>query len=154
VLYHDPHANCDIKFESGRSRARSVARHRVAAGLLWLATATFIYLVSLWLLKHHLDWSPAARIAVTLAPLLPGIFYLRALLKSFWQMDELQRRIQIEALGFALAGTVIVLTTVNVFAAEGVKLVNYPSGLGIGGVYMTAFILWSVGVSISTFRYR
>ena len=86
--------------------------------------------------------------------MLPGILYLRALLKSFWQMDELQQRIQIEALGFALAGTVIVLTTVNVFAAEGVKLVNYPSGLGIGGVYMTTFLLWSVGVSISTFRYR
>ena len=132
----------------------SPTRNRVVAGLLWLATATFIYLVSLWLLKHHSDWSPAARIAVTLAPLIPGIFYLRALLKSFWQMDELQQRIQIEALGFALAGTVIVLTTVNVFAAEGVKLVNYPSGLGIGGVYMTTFVLWSIGVSISTFRFR
>jgi len=132
----------------------SPACNRVTTGLLWLAAATFIYLVSLWLLKHHSDWSPAARIAVTLAPLLPGIFYLRALLKSFWQMDELQRRIQIEALGFALAGTVIVLTAVNVFAAEGIRLVNYPSGLGIGGVYMTTFILWSVGVSISTFRYR
>ena len=132
----------------------SPACNRVTTGLLWLGAATFIYLVSLWLLKHHSDWSPAARIAVTLAPLLPGIFYLRALLKSFWQMDELQRRIQIEALGFALAGTVIVLTAVNVFAAEGIRLVNYPSGLGIGGVYMTTFILWSVGVSISTFRYR
>jgi hypothetical protein len=135
-------------------QARLPACNRVAAGLLWLATATFIYLVSLWLLKHHPDWSPATRIAITLAPLLPGIFYLRALLQSFWQMDELQRRIQVEALGFALAGTVIVLTTVNVFVAEGVKLVDYPSGLGIGGVYMTTFVLWSIGVSISTFRYR
>lgn len=128
--------------------------NRATAGLLWLATATLIYLVSLWLLKHHSDWSPGTRIAVTLAPLLPGIAYLRALVKSFWQMDELQRRIQIEALGFALAGTVIVLTAVNVFAAEGMKLVNYPSGLGIGGVYLTTFLLWSIGVSISTFRYR
>lgn len=138
--------------EEGHARSR--ACNRVAAGLLWLAAAAFIYLISLWLLKHHPDWSPTARIAVTLAPLLPGIFYLRALLKSFWQMDELQRRIQIEALGFALAGTVIVLTTVNVFAAEGVALVNYPRGVGIGGVYLTTFLLWSVGVSISTFRYR
>ena len=135
-------------------RARSAPRNRGTAGLLGLAAATFIYLVSLWLLKHHLDWSPGARIAVTLAPLLPGIFYLRALLNSFGQMDELQRRIQMEALGFALAGTVIVLTTANVFTAEGVRLVDYPSGLGIGGVYMTTFILWSIGVSVSTFRYR
>jgi hypothetical protein len=138
----------------GRSDSCPSARKRVVAGLLWLAATTLIYLVCLWLLKHHPHWSPTARIGITLVPLLPGIFYLRALLKSFWEMDELQRRIQIEALGFALAGTVIVLTTVNVCKAEGIALLNYPQGLGIGGVYMTMFILWSVGVSIATFRYR
>lgn len=128
--------------------------NRVVAGLIWLAVATLIYLISLWLVKDHHGWSPAARIAITVTPLLPGIFYLRALLKSFWQMDELQRRIQIEALGFALLGTVIVMTTMNVFAAQGMTLVNYPHGLGIGGVYLTTFIFWSIGVSVSTFRYR
>jgi len=128
--------------------------NRTVAGLLWLATATLVYLISLWLLKHHTDWSPGARVAITLAPLLPGILYLRTLLKSFWQMDELQQRIQIEALGFALVGTLVVMTALNIFTAEGIRLVNYPQGLGIGGVYMTMFILWSIGVSISTFRYR
>jgi len=128
--------------------------NRTIGGLLWLAAATLVYLISLWLLKHHADWSPWARVAITLAPLLPGLLYLRTLLRSFWQMDELQRRIQIEALGFALLGTVIVMTAMNIFTAEGIRLVNYPQGLGIGGVYMTMFILWSLGVSISTFRYR
>ena len=92
--------------------------------------------------------------AITLAPLLPGILYLRTLLKSFWQMDELQRRIQIEGLGFALVGTLVVMTAMNILTAEGIRLVNYPQSLGIGGVYLTMFILWSIGVSISTFRYR
>ena len=119
--------------------------NRTVAGLLWLAAATLVYLISLWLLKHHADWSPGARVAITLAPLLPGILYLRTLLKSFWQMDELQRRIQIEALGFALVGTVVVMTAMNILTAEGIRLVNYPQGLGIGGVYMTMFILWSIG---------
>ena len=137
-----------------RSHARFSVCHRTVAGILWLAAATLTYLISLWLLKHHSDWSPAARVAITLVPLLPGILYLRTLLKSFWQMDELQRRIQIEAFGFALVGTVVVMTAVNIFKAEGIALLNYPQGLGIGGVYMTMFILWSVGVSISTFRYR
>ena len=140
--------------DADQNRARLNPHHRTVAGLLWLATATLIYLVSLWLLKHHTDWSPWARVAVTLAPLLPGILYLRTLLKSFWEMDELQRRIQIEALGVALVGTVVVMTALNIFAAEGIRLIDYPQGLGIGGVYMTMFILWSVGVSISTFRYR
>ena len=69
-------------------------------------------------------------------------------------MDELQRRIQIEALGFALVGTLVVMTATNIFSAEGIRLVNYPQGFGIGAVYMTMFVLWSIGVSISTFRYR
>lgn len=128
--------------------------HRTFAGLLWLASATVTYLISLWLLKHHTEWSPAARVAITLVPLLPGILYLRALLKSFWDMDELQRRIQVEALGFALVGTVVVMTATNIFTAEGIRLLDYPKGFGIGAVYMTMFILWSIGVSISTFRYR
>jgi hypothetical protein len=128
--------------------------NRTVTGLIWLAVATLVYLISLWLLKHHANWSSGARIAITLAPLLPGILYLRTLLKSFWNMDELQQRIQIEALGFALVGTLVVMTAINIFKAESIQLVSYPQGLGIGGVYMTMFILWSVGVSISTFRYR
>ncbi len=136
------------------SRARFSTCHRTVAGILWLAAATLTYLLSLWLLKHHADWPPAARVAITLAPLLPGILYLRVLLKSFWQMDELQRRIQIEGIGFALVGTLVVMTAVNILTAEGIRVVNYPQGLGIGGVYITMFILWSIGVSISTFRYR
>ena len=54
----------------------------------------------------------------------------------------------------APVGTLVVMTAMNIFTAEGIRLVNYPRGLGIGGVYMTMFILWSIGVSISTFRYR
>jgi hypothetical protein len=137
-----------------QSHARFSVCHRTVAGILWLAAATLTYLISLWMLKHHPDWSPAVRVAITLVPLLPGILYLRTLLKSFWQMDELQRRIQIEGLGLALAGTLVVMTAMNIFAAEGIRVVNYPQSLGIGGVYMIMFILWSIGVSISTFRYR
>ena len=137
-----------------QNNVRFTTCNRTVGGILWLAAATLTYLISLWLLKHHGNWSPGARVAITLAPLLPGILYLRTLLKSFWQMDELQRRIQIEALGFALVGTLVVMTAMNIFTAEGIWLVNYPQGLGIGGVYMTMFVLWSVDVSISTFRYR
>ncbi len=137
-----------------QSHARYATCNRTVAGILWLAAATLTYLISLWLLKHYADWSPGTRVAIAMAPLLPGILYLRTLLKSFWQMDELQRRIQIEGLGLALVGTLVVMTSLNIFTAEGIRLVNYPQGLGIGGVYLTMFILWSIGVSISTFRYR
>lgn len=150
VLMNITTTNSDLE----QSHARFTTCNRTVTGLLWLAAATLVYLISLWLLKHHAEWSPGARIAITLAPLLPGILYLRTLLRSFWQMDELQRRIQIEALGLALVGTLVVMTALNIFKAEGIQLVSYPQGLGIGGVYMTMFVLWSIGVSVSTFRYR
>ena len=134
--------------------ARTATCNRTMTGLAWLTATTLVYLISLWLLKHHADWSPAVRVAITMAPLLPGVLYLRTLLKSFWQMDELQQRIQIEALGFALVGTLVVMTAINIFKAEGIQLMSYPRGLGIGGVYTAMLLLWSIGVSISTFRYR
>jgi hypothetical protein len=152
LLYYGSHANYDNKY--GRRSCPLTPCNRVTTGLLWLAAATFIYLVFALAAETSSDWSPAARIAVTLAPLLPGIFYLRALLKSFWQMDELQRRIQIEALGFALAGTVIVLTAVNVFAAEGIELVELSERSRHRRSLYDDVHPWSVGVSISTFRYR
>jgi hypothetical protein len=91
---------------------------------------------------------------VTLAPLLTGVFYLLSLLQSFRAMDELQRRIQLEAWIFALAGTVVVNTILNVLNANGVGFAGYPHGLEIGGVYMSMFVLWSVGVTVSTLRYK
>ena len=154
MLYHGLMTIATTNSNKGQSHRRFLRCNRTFAGVLWLAAATLTYLISLWLLKHHADWSPGARVTVTLAPLLPGILYLRTLLKSFWRMDELQRRIQIEGLGFALVGTLVVMTAMNIFTAQGIGLVNYPHGLGIGGVYVTMFILWSIGVSISTFRYR
>src|ERR1043165_1778917 len=131
MLYHGSHMNiATTNSDPEQNSVRVSPYNRTVGGLIWLATATLVYLISLWLLKHHTDWSPGARVAITLAPLLPGILYLRILLKSFWQMDELQRRIQIEALGFALVGTLVVLTAMNIFTAEGIPLVNYPKGLG------------------------
>lgn len=122
--------------------------------LVWLAATAAVYVMTIFCLKHNAQWSPGWRVAVTLAPLLPGVFYLLSLLQSFRVMDELQRRIQLEAWVFALAGTVVVDTVLNVLNANGVGFAGYPHGLEIGGVYMSMFLFWSVGVAFSTLRYR
>ena len=64
-------ATTNSDLEPGDTRVTKC--NRTVTGLIWLAAATLIYLISLWLLKHHADWSPGTRIAITLAPLLPGI---------------------------------------------------------------------------------
>ena len=127
---------------------------RVMKSLAWLALTVGVYLVALFCLKRNPDWSPGWRVTVTLAPLLPGVFYLLSILKSYRTMDELQQRIQVEAWALALAATVLVSTGLNVLNANGIGFADYSHGLEIGGVYMTMFLAWSVGASISNFRYR
>ena len=122
--------------------------------LVWLAATSALYVATVYVLKHNPQWSPGWRVAVTLAPLLTGVFYLLSLLHTFRAMDELQRRIQLEAWIFALTGTVVVNTILNVLNANGVGFADYPHGLEIGGVYLSMFLLWSVGVTVSTLRYK
>jgi hypothetical protein len=120
----------------------------------WLAVAAAAYLVTLYLDKHHPDWSPGWKVMLALAPILPGLLYLRKGLQLLREMDELQRRIQLEAWLFAALGTVIVSTIINVFNAHGL-VGRWPAhGLEVGGTYMAMFLLWSVGVTVANLRYR
>src|SRR2546430_3590359 len=134
-----PHSNSDV-CTPGR-----VSLKQMVKSLAWLAVTTALYVVMLRLLKRHPEWSPGWRVAATLTPLLPGVFYLLTLLQSFRAMDELQRRIQLEAWVFALASTVVVTVILNVLNANGVGPANYPHGLLIGGVYLTMVVFWSIG---------
>ena len=122
--------------------------------LVWLALTSALYVVMLWVVNRNPGWSPGWRVGAALTPLLPGVFYLLSLLRSFRAMDELQRRIQVEAWILALAGTVVVNTVLNVLNANGIGPAAYPHGLQIGGVYITMYLLWSVGFTVSRLRYR
>jgi hypothetical protein len=126
----------------------------VMKSTFWLAVTTLVYLGTLAALRYNPQWGPGWRLSVTLTPLLTGVFYLWNLFRSFRLMDELERRIQLEAWIFALAGTVVLSTGLNVLNANGVSIAGYPHGLEIGGIYLSIFLLWSVGVTISTRRYK
>lgn len=121
---------------------------------LWLAVATGTYLVTLFAVRQHPEWSPGWKVVLTLSPVLPGLLYARAGLRMLREMDELQRRMQMEAWLFAALGTVFVHTVVNVLTAHGLGWEKYPDGLGMGGTYMSMFILWCVGTVIANCRYR
>src|SRR5579863_7132610 len=88
----------------------------------WLAVAALFYCAALLLLKRHPDWTPIARSLVALAPLLPGLLYVRSWMRFVRGLDELQGRIQLEAFLFAALGTVLVGTVLNTLGASGVAL--------------------------------
>lgn len=138
--------------EPSESRAANLKRAMKNNGWLFITTVT--YLVTLYLVRENQGWDPKLRVGVTLLPLLPGLVYLRILWGTFKSMDELECRIQLEAWAFALGGTVIVSTFLNVLNANSLGFENYPHGLELGGAYLSVFLFWCIGVAQATARYR
>lgn len=95
--------------------AQTIEQHRhvygtrlLVRGLLWVS----IYLLSRGLLE--LIAGPAAlRVAIALMPMPFFVWYLWTWFKGAAAMDELQRRIELEALGFAFPATIVLLMTIG-----------------------------------------
>jgi hypothetical protein len=120
----------------------------------WLMVAAAVYVAILALLKHHPEWSPLTRGLFSLTPLLPGVLYVRTCLRFIRGMDELQRRIQMEAWLFAALGSLFIGTIINTLNASGVSLGGLQHGLSLGGTLILTFALWLVGTAIANRRYK
>lgn len=120
----------------------------------WLAVATAVYVIDLLLAKRHPDWSVSVRATLALAPLVPGLLYIRAWMRFIGGLDELQRRIQLEAWLFSALGTVLVAVAINTLNTSGVQLGVLGRGLGIGQAFIVSFVLWLVGSAIANCRFK
>jgi len=69
-------------------------------------------------------------------------------------MDELQRRIQLEAWLFATIGTILVGMAISTLNSNGVRFDRVENGLGMGQAFIVAFILWIVGTKAANRRYK
>ncbi len=120
----------------------------------WIVIAAFTYVGCVTLLKEHPEWSTSWRVVVALVPLVPTLFYLRVWTKFLSQLDEMQKRLQLEVWLFAALGTVVINAIAGVLAANGVLGQNFVGGLGVGGSYLTIFFLWTLGSYRMTRRFR
>lgn len=119
----------------------------------WLLVAAVVHVTQLFLLRQNLEWTPLVRAIVALSPLIPGLLYVRSWIQFIRGLDELQRRVQLEANVFAAWGTIIVgivLTTLN---QQGV-LELLPDGFGFGGALLIFFPLWLVGIGLANRCYK
>ena len=138
---------------SGTNRPQSSLAKELKRNV-WLFITMVTYLVTLYFVTKHTDWSPWLKVSVTLIPVIPGVLYLHSGLSQILAMDELQRRIQFEAWMFAAMGTVVVSTVINVLNAHGIVWETFPHGLEMGGSYLVMFFMWCVGTAIANRRYR
>src|SRR5437016_3813565 len=114
------------------------------------AAAMLAYLVvlpiSIVVIQHHAHvwW----RFPVALAPVIPLLLLLRAIVRYFRRMDELQRRIQLDALAFAFAGSALLTFTYGLLENVGFPRPSYSYVWPVMGA------LWVIGTTFAKRRYR
>jgi hypothetical protein len=111
-----------------------------------MAAYSVIVVVSEALLRAepHAAW----RLPVALAPVVPAGFGLLAFLRFLSRLDDLQRRIQLDAIGFAFAATALLT-----FAYGLLQEVGYPSQ-NWTLILPSMVLLWGLGLVPASWRYR
>ena len=126
---------------SQRSAARAYTRE------LGLAMAAYVIVV-LVSIKLVGGLEQPIKTLVALTPLVPAGLALFAYLRFLSRMDELGRRIQLEALAFGF-GAAGMLT----FAYGFLENVGFPQ-LSYVWVFPLMVALWGIGGAIASYRYR
>ena len=88
----------------------------------WALVAVLVSILARSLLQHHPDWGAPLQSVVALTPLLPSLLYLRSIARWIGAMDELQRRIQLEACLFATTAMVFITTALDLLEGTGKRM--------------------------------
>lgn len=114
----------------------------------WSAMLAYVLLVVVSVALIHRDPQAPWRYALAVTPVVPAFFALLAFIRFLGRMDELQRRIQLEAIGFGFAATSMLTFTYG-FLED----VGFPS-LSYIWVLPLMAMLWGLGVGLASRRYR
>ena len=114
-------------------------------GMAWVAT----YLVSRWLLEV-VD-GQAARVAIALLPVPVFAWFLWTWISGVTRMDELERRIELEALAFAFPISMVFFATL---ALLDVALATGPGAFAARNLWLMMPMLYYLGLWRAQRRYR
>ena len=120
-------------------------RAQIEIGLALLAYMMFL-VGSVTVLRGNPDAS--WRYVVAVVPVLPAALVVYLFIRRLARLDELQRRIQIEAFGFALGATALLTFAYGFLEGVGLPHLNWT--------YILPLIaaLWAVGTAVISLRYR
>ncbi len=111
------------------------------------AVLFFIFIFgSQWLLNQGIG--ETYQVLVALAPTIPAILLGLSIASAIAQLDELQRRIQLEAIGIAFGGSVIII-----FGYASLVQVGFPE-VSWMFVPLLMLLLWGIGKLWTMWKYR
>lgn len=105
-----------------------------------------VLIVSLMFLREHPDSS--WRIPVTVAPVIPIIFVMLAVIRGVRRMDEMRRHIYLEAVIIAFLATVILC-----FSYGFLENLGFPS-FNTMWVGVAMICLWGIGQLLANRKYQ
>jgi sorbitol-specific phosphotransferase system component IIC len=117
---------------------RNKLTKQLIAGLALFAVSAIVS----HLARPHL-YQGAVYLLATLVPVFPAIFVGFTVARIASGLDELQRKIQLHALAFSLATTILVLLAAGLLGAE-----VWPASVAI-----TIAIFWILGWAVTRRRY-
>lgn len=120
----------------------------------WFVVAGAVTVYSHVLLEKYPESGPGLKWLLALSPFAPLLLYVRTVLRSIRGMDELQRRIQMEAWLFAAIGTLFATTAINVLHENGLLTMLFQPGLGLPGAAVIMFLLLLLGGFMANRRYQ
>ena len=133
--------------------AQSVEQHRqvygtrlLIRGLLWVS----IYLLSRGLLEL-VSGPGSIRVAIALLPVPFFVFYLWTWFKGAAAMDELQRRIELEALGFAFPAAIVLLMTIGLLD---IAITLPAEDFSLHQIWLMLPVLYYIGLWRAQSRYK
>jgi heme/copper-type cytochrome/quinol oxidase subunit 4 len=122
--------------------------NRVGVMQLLGALLLYVMILALYLLAMLLDPGGSWKAVIALAHLLAALCVVFSFLRYFMHLDELQRRMQADALSFALAGTILL-----VIAYGFLDIIGFPR-LSWGYLFPVVVALWFAGTWMADRRYE
>ncbi|MCV2350421.1 hypothetical protein [Paucibacter sp. Y2R2-4] len=115
---------------------------------LSLLAYTGVLVGSISWLNSQKDMATPWRDLLALSPMLPGALVVWAILRQLSRLDELQRRVQFEALAMAFAGTAFIS-----FSYGFLEGLGYPR-LSMFVIWPLMAGLWMLGLVLASRRYK
>jgi len=107
-----------------------------------------ILLVGTGFAQRAIEPAGTLKLALNLVPMIGAVAAAWAIMRGLWSMDELQRRVQLDAIAIAFLGTALI--TFGWGFAEG----GGAPHLRAFAVWPIMGTLWLLGTIIATRRYR
>jgi hypothetical protein len=131
-------------------RSTTAMNKAVRAYVIQFWSAMLAYVLVLFVSVALIQRDPQApwRYALAVTPVVPAFFALMGFIRFLGRVDELQRRIQLEAIGLSFAAT-----SMLTFAYGFLEDVGFPR-LSYGWILPLMVMLWGLGLGLASRRYR